>query len=80
MCEEGCAPSSGPPQDPRSPTLYTGASYGTWVSPRNPYVANEACFWESWVFTKLVTPAFWTLVRLMYCATHLEDASGILHF
>eukprot|EP00959_Pyramimonas_sp_CCMP1952_P209883 4391369-Pyramimonas_sp.AAC.1 len=24
--------------------------------------------------------AFWTRVPLMYCTTHLEDASGILHF
>eukprot|EP00976_Prorocentrum_cordatum_P114980 1195932-Prorocentrum_minimum.AAC.4 len=24
--------------------------------------------------------AFWTLVPLVYCTTHPEDASGILHF
>eukprot|EP00976_Prorocentrum_cordatum_P053834 1086068-Prorocentrum_minimum.AAC.1 len=30
--------------------------------------------------TTLVTPAFRTSVPLMYCTTHLEDASGTLHF
>eukprot|EP00976_Prorocentrum_cordatum_P027844 565190-Prorocentrum_minimum.AAC.1 len=32
----------------RSPTLYTGASCGTWISPRNQYVAHGACSLESW--------------------------------
>eukprot|EP00976_Prorocentrum_cordatum_P084094 1185516-Prorocentrum_minimum.AAC.1 len=43
-------------------------------------VAHGACSWESWMFTTLVTPAFWTFAPLVYCTTHLEDASGIRHF
>eukprot|EP00959_Pyramimonas_sp_CCMP1952_P433234 9072421-Pyramimonas_sp.AAC.1 len=35
---------------------------------------------QSWVFTTLETPAFRTCVPLMYCTTHLDDASGSLHF
>eukprot|EP00976_Prorocentrum_cordatum_P053745 1084054-Prorocentrum_minimum.AAC.1 len=41
-----------------SPTLYTGASCGTWISPRSQYVAHGACSWESRMFTTLVTPHF----------------------
>eukprot|EP00959_Pyramimonas_sp_CCMP1952_P044924 938576-Pyramimonas_sp.AAC.1 len=52
-----------------------------WISPRNQsYVAHGACSRESWVFTTLVTPAFWAFVPLVYCTTHLEDATGILRF
>eukprot|EP00976_Prorocentrum_cordatum_P069857 1179716-Prorocentrum_minimum.AAC.1 len=40
------------------PTLYTSASYGTWISPRNLYIAHGACSWQSWVFTTLGTPRF----------------------
>eukprot|EP00959_Pyramimonas_sp_CCMP1952_P063259 1322133-Pyramimonas_sp.AAC.1 len=36
------------PANYSAPTMYTGASYGTWISPRNPYVAHGACSWESW--------------------------------
>eukprot|EP00959_Pyramimonas_sp_CCMP1952_P382233 8009330-Pyramimonas_sp.AAC.1 len=50
------------------------------VSPRNQYVAHGACSWESWLFTTSVTPAFCTFVPLVYCTTHLENASGILQF
>eukprot|EP00976_Prorocentrum_cordatum_P036873 750237-Prorocentrum_minimum.AAC.1 len=53
--------------------MYTGASCGTWISPRNQYVAHGACPWESWIVTTLVTPAFWTFVPLMCCTTHPED-------
>eukprot|EP00959_Pyramimonas_sp_CCMP1952_P297566 6225014-Pyramimonas_sp.AAC.1 len=35
---------------------------------------------ESRVFATLGTPAFWTCVPLVYCTTHLDDASGVLHF
>eukprot|EP00959_Pyramimonas_sp_CCMP1952_P040525 847434-Pyramimonas_sp.AAC.1 len=34
-------------------TLYTGASYGTWICPRNPYVAHGACSWEFRVLATL---------------------------
>eukprot|EP00959_Pyramimonas_sp_CCMP1952_P189921 3973316-Pyramimonas_sp.AAC.1 len=33
--------------------MYTGASYGTWISPKNQYVAHGARSWESWVSTTL---------------------------
>eukprot|EP00959_Pyramimonas_sp_CCMP1952_P442163 9256451-Pyramimonas_sp.AAC.1 len=38
--------------------MHSSASYGTWVSPRNQYVANGACSWEPWVFATLGTPRF----------------------
>eukprot|EP00959_Pyramimonas_sp_CCMP1952_P342699 7179546-Pyramimonas_sp.AAC.2 len=38
--------------------MYTGASCGTLISPRNHYVAYGACSWESWAFTTLGTPRF----------------------
>eukprot|EP00959_Pyramimonas_sp_CCMP1952_P058252 1216148-Pyramimonas_sp.AAC.1 len=50
------------------------------IAPRDPRVAHGACSWESWALATLVTPALWTFVPLVYCTTHLEDASGILHF
>eukprot|EP00976_Prorocentrum_cordatum_P090463 1188140-Prorocentrum_minimum.AAC.2 len=59
--------------------MYTGASCGTWIRPRNQYVAHGACSWEFQTFTTLGTPAFWTFVPLAYCTRHPEDASGILH-
>eukprot|EP00976_Prorocentrum_cordatum_P106900 1194544-Prorocentrum_minimum.AAC.5 len=31
--------------------MYTGASCGTWISPRNQYVAHGAHSWEFWMFT-----------------------------
>eukprot|EP00976_Prorocentrum_cordatum_P056794 1145495-Prorocentrum_minimum.AAC.1 len=52
--------------------MYTGASCGTWISPRNPYVAHGARSRESWMFTTSVTPAFWTFVPLTYCTTHFQ--------
>eukprot|EP00976_Prorocentrum_cordatum_P101293 1192574-Prorocentrum_minimum.AAC.1 len=54
--------------------MYTGASCGTWISPRKQYVAHGACSWESWMFTTSVTPAFWTFVPLAYSTTHPKDA------
>eukprot|EP00959_Pyramimonas_sp_CCMP1952_P131786 2755399-Pyramimonas_sp.AAC.1 len=45
--------------------MYTGASCGTWISPRNQYVSHAACSWESWVFTTLVTSV------LYICAPHV---------
>eukprot|EP00976_Prorocentrum_cordatum_P009417 187775-Prorocentrum_minimum.AAC.1 len=50
--------------------MYTGASYGTWIRPRNPHVAHGARPWESRVFTTSITPAFWTCVPLVHCTTH----------
>eukprot|EP00976_Prorocentrum_cordatum_P062673 1176807-Prorocentrum_minimum.AAC.7 len=38
--------------------MYTGASCGTWISPRNQYVAHGACSWESWMFSTMGTPRF----------------------
>eukprot|EP00959_Pyramimonas_sp_CCMP1952_P155891 3260655-Pyramimonas_sp.AAC.1 len=45
--------------------MYTGASCGTWISPRNPYVALGACSWESRAFTTMVTSV------LDVCAPHV---------
>eukprot|EP00959_Pyramimonas_sp_CCMP1952_P365095 7645126-Pyramimonas_sp.AAC.1 len=46
-------PSTPPPHPLYTPLhpLYTPC--GTWISPRNRYVAHGACSWESWVFTTL---------------------------
>eukprot|EP00976_Prorocentrum_cordatum_P083458 1185254-Prorocentrum_minimum.AAC.1 len=50
--------------------MYTGALCGTWISPRNPYVAHGARSWESLVFTTLVPD----------CAPHSGfEAHGRLH-
>eukprot|EP00976_Prorocentrum_cordatum_P085343 1186043-Prorocentrum_minimum.AAC.4 len=58
--------------------MYTGASCGTLIGPRNQYVAHGACSWESWVFTTLATPRH---VPLVCCTTHpsgYEEAHGRL--
>eukprot|EP00976_Prorocentrum_cordatum_P081183 1184281-Prorocentrum_minimum.AAC.2 len=59
--------------------MYTGASCGNWISPRNQYVAHGAYSWEFWMFTTLVTSVL-EFCALTYCTTHLEDAPGILHY
>eukprot|EP00976_Prorocentrum_cordatum_P030654 623826-Prorocentrum_minimum.AAC.1 len=40
---------SSPPPHP----LLTRSMCGTWISPRNQYVAHGACSWEFWMFTTL---------------------------
>eukprot|EP00959_Pyramimonas_sp_CCMP1952_P427485 8952986-Pyramimonas_sp.AAC.1 len=55
--------------------MYTGASYGTWSSPRNPYLLPRILG-----VCNVGNTAFRTFVPLVCCTTRLEDASGILHF
>eukprot|EP00976_Prorocentrum_cordatum_P111449 1195368-Prorocentrum_minimum.AAC.3 len=37
----------------KTPSRPPPDSCGTWISPRNQYVAHGACSWESWMFTTL---------------------------
>eukprot|EP00976_Prorocentrum_cordatum_P097181 1190892-Prorocentrum_minimum.AAC.2 len=71
---------AGPPYANNSKGAHTSPETYHLLSTLCPSPQCHACSWESCVFTTLVTSACWTCVPLMYCTTHLEDASGILHF
>eukprot|EP00976_Prorocentrum_cordatum_P028936 588306-Prorocentrum_minimum.AAC.4 len=49
--------------------MYTGVWCGTWISPRNQYVAHGARSWERGILGvhNVGNTAFWTFVPLVYC-------------